>query len=343
MAYILLKQKKQFQVARPIISCKFFLFAKLFRATAIVLDLISRETLPLSFGLLTFPAMMNNITKFFQNVADDCELVCFNQDLVGFFTSIPVPRIIAAVNWMLQQFMLKYDIDPAKYTFSDSLCEKDSKLRVWKGKARAAGTRMYQIWFQDILPIVRIACDSSYFTILGRVFAQQRGAAIGKQISPVLASISVAYLEHTWYSHHEKFLLSVKEKFLCLRYVDNRIVLIDKQLVHHPSFQHFLHDDFYQPPVQLEAVNTAGVQCEFLGFDIQISPTYAVEMIMTKDRWRFRLQSSLQSGFRSTSLFQSRTANIRKYVWPLSRRDFQLVQLESISHNIYGSEQANRK
>ena len=46
---------------------------------------------------------------------------------------------------MLQQFMLKYDIDPAKYTFSVSLREKDSKLRVWKGKARAAGTRMYQI------------------------------------------------------------------------------------------------------------------------------------------------------------------------------------------------------
>ena len=235
--------------------------------------------------------------------------------------------------------MLKYDIDPTKYTFSVSLREKDSKLRVWKGKSRAAGTRMYQIWFQDILPIVRIACDSSYFTVLGRVFAPQRGAAIGNQISPVLASISVAYLEHTWYIHHEEFLSSVKEKFFCFRYVDNRIVLID--LVHHPSFRHFLHDDFYQSPVQLEAVNTPGVQCEFLGFDIQISPTYAIEMIMTKDRWRFRLPSSLQSGFRSTSLFQSRTANIRKYVWP--RRDFQLVQLESLFCSIYGSEQASRK
>ena len=202
--------------------------------------------------------MMNDIIRFFQNVADDCELVCFNQDLVGFFTSIPVPRIVAAVDWMLQQFMLKYDTDPAKYTFSVSLREKDSKLRVWKGKSRSAGTRMYQIWFQDILPIVRIACDSSYFTVLGRVFAQQRGAAIGNQISPVLASISVAHL------------------------------------------------------------------------------AYAIEMIMTKDRWRFRLPSSLHSGFRSTSLFQSRAANIRKYVWPLSRRNFQLVQLESIFRSIYG-------
>ena len=161
------------------------------------------------------------------------------------------------------------------------------------------------------MPIVRIACDSSYFTVLGRVFAQQRGAAIGDQISPVLASISVAFIEQTWYTQHEVFLSTVKEKFLCLRYVDNRIVLIDKQLARHPFFQYFLHDDFYEPPVQLEAVNTPGVQCEFLGFDVQITPTYAIEMIMTKDRWRFRLPSSLHSGFRSTSLFQSRTANIR--------------------------------
>ena len=61
---------------------------------------------------------------------------------------------------------------------------------------------------------------------MGRVFAQQRGAAIGNQISPVLASISVAFLEQAWYDQHESFLKLVAHKFLCLRYVDNRIVLI---------------------------------------------------------------------------------------------------------------------
>ena len=86
--------------------------------------------------------MMNQIVQFFQNVAGDCEVECYNQDLVGFFTSIPVSRIMEAVDWMLQQFMLKYDIDPATYSFSVSLREKDSKLRIWKGKARAAGQRM---------------------------------------------------------------------------------------------------------------------------------------------------------------------------------------------------------
>ena len=36
IAYILLKQKKEFQAVRPLISYTFFIFAKLFRATAIV-------------------------------------------------------------------------------------------------------------------------------------------------------------------------------------------------------------------------------------------------------------------------------------------------------------------
>ena len=107
--------------------------------------------------------------------------------------------------------MLKHDIDPATYSFSVSLREKGSKLRVWEGKARAAGRRMYQIFFRDILANVRISCDSSFFTALGRVFAQQRGAAIGNQISPVLASISVAFLEETWCNQYEHFLTSIQQ------------------------------------------------------------------------------------------------------------------------------------
>ena len=182
--------------------------------------------MPSSFGLQTFPTMMNQVVSFFQHIADDCQLECYNQDLVGFFASIPVHRIMDAVDWMLRKLMENHDINPATYSFSVSLREKDSKLRVWKGRARAAGQRMYQVFFRNILAFVRIFCDSSFFTVMGRVFAQQRGAAIGNQISPVLASISVAFLEQAWCDQHESFLKLVAHKFLCLRYVDNRIVLI---------------------------------------------------------------------------------------------------------------------
>ena len=64
-------------------------------------------------------------------------------------------------------------------------------------------------------------------------------------------------------NQHESFLLQVRVKFLCVRSVENRIVLIDQSLTNHPAFQCFLHDDFYIPPVQLEAVNTPGFNVSF--------------------------------------------------------------------------------
>ena len=82
-------------------------------------------------------------------------------------------------------------------------------------------------------------------------------------------------------------------------------------------------------------VKTPGVQREFLGFDVQLYFVFAVEMIMTKDSWHCRRPASIGTKFRRTSLFLSRAANIRKYVWPLGRREQQLVELEDISRRIY--------
>ena len=82
-----------------------------------------------------------------------------------------------AVDWMLQRFMMKYDIDSATYSFSVSLKEKDSKLRIWKGKARKAGACMYQIFFLDILAIVRISCDSSGFYCIRQGVCSTKGSS----------------------------------------------------------------------------------------------------------------------------------------------------------------------
>ena len=46
IAYLLLKRKKQYRVARPIISYSFFVYARSFRATSIVLDLLIRDVCP---------------------------------------------------------------------------------------------------------------------------------------------------------------------------------------------------------------------------------------------------------------------------------------------------------
>ena len=64
IAYLLLKRKKDFNGARPIISYIHFLYATLFRATAITLDVIMRATCPRSFGLNTLPSILQQLAHF---------------------------------------------------------------------------------------------------------------------------------------------------------------------------------------------------------------------------------------------------------------------------------------
>ena len=106
-AYILIKQKKQFKAARPIIDYKRFVFAKLFRATAIVLDLLQKECLPQSYGNQTFPQMVQSLIQFLEQYPVGQPLRTYNQDLVGFFTSIPVDRILRSVEWLIEAFTAK--------------------------------------------------------------------------------------------------------------------------------------------------------------------------------------------------------------------------------------------
>ena len=107
-AYLLFKQKKDFKGAgaRPIISYIYFMCAKLFRVTAIVLDVILRTTCPRSFGFNTY-SILQQLTEFFlQQPFEDAPAVVYNQDLVGLFTSIPVFRILSAIRWAISESCL---------------------------------------------------------------------------------------------------------------------------------------------------------------------------------------------------------------------------------------------
>ena len=134
IAYVLLKAKKDYKVARPIISYKYFIFR------------------------------------------DDVQLTTANQDLVGFFTSVPVERILHAISWVVEKFVELNGVDCSYYSFTVSLREKDVKLRVWGGKPRKAGARHYSIFIKDSVDIWKLSCDTSFFVVGGQVYAQCRGA-----------------------------------------------------------------------------------------------------------------------------------------------------------------------
>ena len=72
------------------------------------------------------------MTVFLQQLPDDADPVVYNQDLVGFFTSIPVFRILNlnAVRWAVTEYCLIKNVDVGSTSFSVNLQEQDTKLRI---------------------------------------------------------------------------------------------------------------------------------------------------------------------------------------------------------------------
>ena len=207
IAYLLFKQKKQYKSARPIISYLQFVYAKLFKAVAIVIDLLAQDVCPGSFGCTNLPAILMKLTHFLQNFPDDAQPAVHNQDLVGFFTSIPVERILSAIQWLINGYAMtamKRKADISTALFSVDLKEKDTKLRIWKGRQRKSAKRIYTIFLRDVVGICKLSCEVSMFTVMGGTFRQTRGAAIGNQISPTLANATVAVREQQYANsiHH---------------------------------------------------------------------------------------------------------------------------------------------
>ena len=168
---------------------------------------------------------------FLQQLPDDADPVVYNQDLVGFFTSIPVSRILSAVRWAVAEYCLIKKVDLDSTSFSVNLQEQDTKLRIWKGRPRKAAKRTVLIHLSDIVNICELSCDASVFTVMHKVFRQCRGATIGNQISPMLAGLTVSIEEEIYVRHLQSFFVNNKELFFCTRYVDNRLVVVSRRLL----------------------------------------------------------------------------------------------------------------
>ena len=78
-----------------------------------------------------------------------------------------------------------------------------------------------------------------FFTALGVVWRQIRGAAIGSQISPTLSNLAVALIERSWSSTYQEVLTQPNFHHLAIRYVDNRFVIVQKHHLQAPVFKVF--------------------------------------------------------------------------------------------------------
>ena len=203
-----------------------------------------------TFGLQSLQQIFHKLQTFFHNAPADLDLAIYNQDLAGFFTSIPAGRILHALARLLKQYQQQHRHVNDDIVFTVDLRQPDTTLRLVRGRPRRAGMTKRQIRFGDIYNICSLSLQASIFSQLQQTFQQIRGSAIGNQISPVLANITVSLTEQDWLDQPEvqQYLQRHADRILITRYVDNRLVLIDQSQQHHP----FLQDTFYQDPVILE-------------------------------------------------------------------------------------------
>ena len=98
-----LKAKKQWQKGRTIISYFHSLSGNLLRITSRALDIILQHLFPQHPGQLSIPQLWRHFHCYLTQTPTDVALHATNDDLVGFFNSVPQHRLIDAVHSMIQQ------------------------------------------------------------------------------------------------------------------------------------------------------------------------------------------------------------------------------------------------
>ena len=193
------KRKKQFDCARSIIAYSGSTLERLLASTASVLEQLYQKAFGRNqFGYRDNLKIWSDLHDFLQEMPMK-QYALLNDDLVGFFTSIPQEDITAAVNYCLQLYVTKFppqqgNTTNMSFTVDDTHHAQDvgAQFRTFRGKWwTAKSTVRKTIRLQDIIPIVQLSIKSNVFTCIGRFWQQIRGTAIGNQISPILSLIVV--------------------------------------------------------------------------------------------------------------------------------------------------------
>ena len=102
------------------------------------------------------------------------------------------------------------------------------------------------------------------------MWQQTRGAGIGSHISPSLFNLAVTIVERSWTQVLKEVLdLPTFPFFFATRSVDNRCIFFPEEKVQEPSIQVSFFEDFYQLPVQLEAVTSNELSGFLVDFNIR--------------------------------------------------------------------------
>eukprot|EP00438_Fugacium_kawagutii_P032670 Skav216066 [mRNA] locus=scaffold2261:170570:172063:- [translate_table: standard] len=311
--FVFLKRKKQWPKGRTLISYFQAFASTLLKAASRALDSMLQETWPQIMGQLSTPQIWQRVHQLFTETDPAVHLVAINDDLVGFFNSVPQDRLLDAVSSLIAAWEHHHG---SGLSISVDLSRTGDPVQsTYAGQIRRTGFSVKALRVQDLLTIVRSSLQSHLFSALGIIWRQFRGAGIGSQISPTLSNLAVTIIERSWQQCYSALFAQPPSlfSFVAIRYVDNRFAIVNSRYINLEALRTFAELDFYGLPVELEKVTDDSL----LGFSVNVEQRSCQYQLPNLRQIR-DLESAGSLRLRMSGLL-SRAHLIRQYTYPRSQ------------------------
>ncbi len=141
-----------------------------------------------------------------------------NQDLVGFFTSVPQAKIMDGVHRTIQLYCTR---SGAK--MHDSFRTNTTKVPERTIKANVKQFHKIVMNLHQLQTLAKWVVHNGYFQVQQLVMHQILGAPIGNPISPVLCSLAFLHQEIQWHAEHDS-----PYQLVPIRFVDSLLTITDQ-------------------------------------------------------------------------------------------------------------------
>ena len=235
LARILPKPSKAFMKARPIIACDHCWHSRLtaFLAKGVFQIMLVIFPPGSTFNMLSVQqvirTMWHSMMSF--HAAEPANMT--QQDLIGFFNSVPHDRILQAL--MSTLFLLQ-----------------EQWGKPWQEQSFPLSFRNMHL--EDLPDLTAFMLQSSYFQCGAFTFRQIQGASMGSALAPVLCTPVASTTELLWLRNFRNILFKIG---FCtaVRHADNRASPFHEGLRRNSWTQLLLNLEFYGPPILLEYVH----------------------------------------------------------------------------------------
>ena len=249
-----------------------------------------------------------------------------NQDLSGFFISIPFERFMITFRILLCRFydVADEDLDDALkgVVVTVDLADNLSVMKTIRGRHCLLHDKRMAVPMDLFLEAVKVSFKFSLFVVGGQAIEQLRGAPMGSHFSPAACHAVVSLYERMYFSHCLLNSVRLPTYGLVVRYVDNRLSLISDRHRNVAAIQAFLHQDVCVPPIVLEYEEGN----LFLGFHVDLQQL-RIKYVQPVETWKFLHPLSAANSRTLLSSFRSRAHLVARASWPKTQCDDDLIQL----------------